>query len=118
MIKFLILLALMAGSSFAKFSDYFPWNRPTTPTLKNLLALQDARDAVTEQRKQATTAVNALDLQELRRQIRLEDDQIEQLRQQFDQRLDDIRRDYIGLRNDLGCVHLKLPEPNDDRCVA
>ena len=101
MIKFLILLALMAGSSFAKFSDYFPWNRPTTPTLKNLLALQDARDAVTEQRKQATTAVNALDLQELRRQIHLEDDQIEQLRQQFDQRLDDIRRDYIGLRNDL-----------------
>ncbi|MBX3457219.1 MAG: hypothetical protein KF820_02510 [Candidatus Paracaedibacteraceae bacterium] len=101
MVKFLILLALMTGSSFAKFSDYLPWNRPTTPTLKNLLALQDARDAVTEQRKQATTAINTMDLQELRRQIRLEDDQIEQLRQEFDQRLDNIRRDYIGLRNDL-----------------
>ncbi len=100
MVKYLAIFFAILGSSFAGLSDYFPWKQ-SSPSLTNLLALQNARKQINTQRKQAVDAVNTDDLQELRRKIRTEDDQIEEIKRRFEHRLDDIRRDFMGLRNDL-----------------
>ncbi len=100
MVKYLAIFFAILGSSSARLSDYFPWKQPP-PSLSNLLALQDARDQLNIQRKQAVDAVNTDDLQDLRREIRNEDNKIEEIRRRFERRLNDIRRDLMGLRSDL-----------------
>ena len=105
MYRFAIIFLALISFSQAALTDHLPSflrsSNTSSPSLPDLLALHEVRDSIASQRNDFYSRANSGELRNLRLKINEQDRIIDSLTTKLDQRLNDIRRDFIGLRNDL-----------------